>query len=93
MKKLTLFAILPALAALLALPLAGADATTTTRRDAQGRTTGTETTRGNTTTYRDAQGRTTGTKTVTDTRSGTTATYRDAAGRTTSTENTRKQGK
>ena len=40
-----------AAAFLLALPLAGADATTTTRRDAQGRTTGTETTRGNTTTY------------------------------------------
>ena len=63
MKKLTLFAVL---AALLALPLAGADATTTTRRDAQGRTTGTKTvtdTRsGTTATYRDAAGRTTSTE-------------------------------
>ena len=90
MKKLIFFA---ALVALAALPLAGSDTgTTTIRRDAQGRTTGTESTRGNTTTYRDTQGRTTGTKTVTETRSGTTVIYRDAAGRTTSTENTRRKG-
>ena len=75
--------LLLALSACASIALGGPSSST--YRDAQGRTTGTATTSGNTTTYRDAQGRVTGTATT----SGGTTTYRDAQGRVTGTKTTR----
>ncbi len=58
--------------------------TSTTFRDASGRTTGTATTSGSTTTYRDSSGRTTGTATTT----GNQTTIRDSGGRVIGRETT-----
>lgn len=87
---------LTVLAAVLTAWSANAAETKTTYRDAQGRTTGSETRRDNadgttSSAYRDSQGKTTGTATERKNADGsTTKTYRDSKGRTTGSETTRK---